>query len=332
MIADMRSPRMRLLFATLGASLSGCSVGGSTKGCQAHDPEVEEASPRAPRLDSPGDDGAEDPRAAELRKRAFDLLGGQFEVYVEVEDDMFVERIRSSSAPPSPTFEELRCPDGMVKIPGRTTPPLAPFCMSETMVTAAEYRRCVDAGRCTEPELNSFLAEDFATYGDASRSNHPMNYVDHEQAAAYCAFLGGLVPNEDEWLWAYGSAQNSRFPWGDSLPSGIETCTNDEGTMEPPMCPVRAYPRDRTEQGLYDVAGNLSEVVRTENSAFPRKLLLKPGTWAGLLAQASADGDTREETLNLLDIRNEDGTTRGLGFASVVVGTSGAGFRCVVRP
>jgi hypothetical protein len=90
--------------------------------------------------DESGDElSYDDPRIPEVRQEAFDLLGGRYEIYVEIEEDWFVAKIRPPKVPP-PTFEALRCPDGMAKIPGRDEPPLPPFCMSKTMVTAAQYR------------------------------------------------------------------------------------------------------------------------------------------------------------------------------------------------
>mgnify|MGYP002619990958 FL=1 len=202
--------------------------------------------------------------------------------------------------------------------------------MSDTLVTAAEYSVCVRAGGCTEPDLSSPRAKRYSTYGTPARANYPMNYVDYEQAAAYCAFVGGLVPDEEEWLWAYGSARNFRFPWGDVIPHGIEVCNIDRGTTEPPLCPARAYLEDRTAQGIYDVAGSLDELVRTGNSALPRKRVFKPGGPGNLLARASAEGAS-EQTLALLDVRDENGVAKGLGFSHVVSGASGMGFRCVWR-
>jgi hypothetical protein len=332
MMPDMKPGGVPVIVATLGTSLGlGDSAScGSPKGCQSRNSTAEHAGEIAAfssgTSDEKGDnDASDDPRMEELRQQAFDLLGGRFEIYVEVEGDWLVERIRPSKVPP-PTFAELRCPAGMAKIPGRVDPPLAPFCISATLVTAAEYRVCVELGRCTEPDATGPQAERYGTYANPDLANYPMNYVDHRQASSYCAFIGGLVPNEDEWLWAYGSAGTSRFPWGSGLSSEIQVCARTDGQAHPPLCPVRSHPKDRTLQGVYDMAGNFGEMARVKNSALPRKLIGKPAAFGILPARGAS-----EEELKLLDISDEDGGAKGLGFTYVLFGGAGAGFRCVLR-
>jgi formylglycine-generating enzyme required for sulfatase activity len=52
-------------------------------------------------------------------------------------------------------------------------------------VTAADYSRCVAAGRCTAPSC--------------TQPDGPVGCVDLSQAKAYCAFAGRRLPTEDEW-------------------------------------------------------------------------------------------------------------------------------------
>jgi hypothetical protein len=328
MMAGMKSGTVPLLAAALGAPLCACSSCGNTMGCQSRDPNAEHASAidgssSAASDEKRDEDASDDPRIAELRQRAFDLLGGRFEIYVELEDGWFVERIRPSKVPP-PTFQELRCPDGMAKIPGRDDPPLTPFCMSKTLVTAAQYRACVEAGHCTEPEA----ADRDRTYDDPTRVNYPINYVDYEQAAMYCGWMEGLVPSEDEWLWAYGSARNLRFPWGGHIPQSLQLCRGDVGRLQPALCPVGTFEQDQTLQGVFDMAGGIrKEFVRVGNSALPRKLVRKPVPWPDTAAGPVVD----EEGLAFYDIRGADGTGEGLSFEFVTFSVASSGFRCVTR-
>jgi hypothetical protein len=331
MIVDMRSGTVPLLAAALAAPLCACSSCGNTMGCQSRDPTAEhggeiDGSSSAASDEKRDDDASDDPRIAELRQRAFDLLGGRFEIYVELEDGWFVERIRPSKVPP-PTFEELQCPDDMAKIPGRDDPPLTPFCMSKTLVTAAQYRACVEAGRCTKPDVSSKRAERYATYGDAARDEYPTNYVDYEQASVYCAWIGGLVPNEEDWLWAYGSARNLRFPWGDLIPQNLQLCRGDIGTLQPALCPVGAFQQDQTLQGVFDMAGGLGEFIRVGNSAFPRKLVLKPAP----RPEPGASSVVKEEQLGFYDIRDADGGVKAFSFPDVVSAEPISAFRCSIR-
>jgi formylglycine-generating enzyme required for sulfatase activity len=125
-------------------------------------------------------------------------------------------------------------------------------------VTAAEYRRCVDAGACPMPDSNEAAAD------------RPVVKVSWRDAQAYAAWLsretGGhyRLPTDEEW--AYAAA--SRFK-DDALPE-----TNDPGQRS-----LAIYARDRdgdtdrqlqpigtfgaNENGLVDLAGNVWEWTDT---------------------------------------------------------------------
>src|SRR5512145_827454 len=102
------------------------------------------------------------------------------------------------------------CPKGTAAIPGgawaleETNAPVKvePYCLEVHEVRAGAYARCVEAGRCSAPGTGGFC-----TYGDAERTDHPVNCVDWEQATAYCAWAGRRLPTEEEWEWAARGAE-----------------------------------------------------------------------------------------------------------------------------
>ncbi len=156
------------------------------------------------------------------------------------------------------------CPAGMVRVDGNDT--LSAFCIGQTEVSVAEFRRCVEAKRCRvfDPSAD-FTHPDRATWllGDESM---PINYVDEEQAQQYCAFVGGRLPQAEEWMWALGSARGWAFPWGNEF--GYEKdlycgCWQRPGQRlgSPFLCSPRQYPDDRTLQGVYDMAGSAVEII-----------------------------------------------------------------------
>lgn len=162
------------------------------------------------------------------------------------------------------------CPEGMVRIDGNET--LAPFCMGETEVSVAEFRRCVAAGKCRDFDLKWDFRGDpqKATWilGDDSM---PINFVDEEQARQYCAYLGGRLPTADEWMWALGSAQGWAFPWGNEFSYEKDWycgCWRRPGQhlASAALCPARQYPDDRTLQGVYDMAGSADEIIGPNES------------------------------------------------------------------
>jgi len=75
---------------------------------------------------------------------------------------------------------------------------------TRTEVTVAQYRACVEAGKCTAPKSKSY--HKYCNWGYTDRDNHPVNCVDWNQATAFCEWAGGRLPTEDEW---YAEASNN---------------------------------------------------------------------------------------------------------------------------
>ena len=60
------------------------------------------------------------------------------------------------------------------------------FSIDPAPVSAADYQRCIAAGKCTRPSC-------------AAPATGPVICVDQSQAQSYCASLGARLPTEDEW-------------------------------------------------------------------------------------------------------------------------------------
>ena len=71
------------------------------------------------------------------------------------------------------------------------------FLMSKTEVTVGQYRKCVEAGRCTEPSTSS----SYCNWNKSGREDHPINCVDWGQARTFAKWVGANVdlPTEAEW-------------------------------------------------------------------------------------------------------------------------------------
>jgi serine/threonine-protein kinase len=87
---------------------------------------------------------------------------------------------------------------------------LASYCIDVSEVTVAQYKACVDGGRCkaagTQNEWAGISRHEHKAFDpqcnarDASkRGQQPMNCVDREMAAAYCAARGERLPTMAEW-------------------------------------------------------------------------------------------------------------------------------------
>jgi predicted Ser/Thr protein kinase len=105
---------------------------------------------------------------------------------------------------------------------------------------------------------------------------HPVGQVSWNDAATYCRWAKLRLPTEAEWLYAAGSAQRRRFPWGRETSSAAGPLANvkDEGPHTDPFpysAPVGAVPRDVSPFGCLDMGGNLFEWVADRWEAWPPK-------------------------------------------------------------
>jgi formylglycine-generating enzyme required for sulfatase activity len=178
---------------------------------------------------------------------------------------------------------------------------LSPFAICPTAVTNDEFAAFVAAtGYVTDAErftwsfvFAGFLPDDFpptrgvadapwwrqvfgATWrkpdgpgsGLDGRGDHPVVHVSHDDAIAYCTWVGGRLPTEAEWeLAARGGRRGKEFPWGDDLePGGKHRMNVFQGTFPAGntgadgflgTAPVDAY--EPNGYGLHNVTGNVWE-------------------------------------------------------------------------
>lgn len=150
------------------------------------------------------------------------------------------------------------------------------FEISKSEVTVKQYMLCVKAGACTAPHWddkvcllrfgprwdNGILPEPMR------KEDMPITCVDHAQATAFAAWVGGRLPTEAEWEFAARSRGNRKniYPWGKAAPDcnlavfqvnpGAKGGCGKEGPH-----PVCAHRKGNSEWGLCDMAGNVSEWV-----------------------------------------------------------------------
>ena len=134
------------------------------------------------------------------------------------------------------------------------------FMMSRTEVTVAQYRKCVNAGKCSSPKAGKRY-----NWDKSGRGSHPVNGVDWNQARSYCRWVGGRLPSEAEWEYAARSGGKAiKYPWGNEGPTCSRAVMDGEGGWgcgKKSTWPVCSKASGNTSQGLCDMAGNVWEWV-----------------------------------------------------------------------
>jgi len=163
---------------------------------------------------------------------------------------------------------------------------LAVFRITACEVTVAQYRACVDAGACTEPE--DFGSATRASYFDSVEfDDFPAIHVAWASASAYCRWVGMRLPTEAEWEKAArggcelgidplscDDGDRIPYPWGVDDPdcslSQFLPCTPDDtiacGSLTAGVSPY----------GIFDMAGNAAEWVQDWYAA---NYYAGPGPW-----------------------------------------------------
>ncbi len=233
-----------------------------------------------------------------------------------------------------------------------------PYCMDRTEVTVAQYRQCVVAGGCPEPDTTQ------QTYGVAvverelnvactaqgeNNEQHPLNCVHFEAAQRYCSWHHGRLPTLLEWSFAArgtdgGGDIHRPVPQGISgdaairgnmagmeaagffdsrgitLPSSVNYA-NDGWAL---TAPVGSFPYGASTFGILDMGGNVAEWVL---DGYDLEALTPSDVDAGTSVDSSvacADGDSPPAINNARDETNESprGDGRHTALGSCFLSTS----------
>ena len=146
--------------------------------------------------------------------------------------------------------------------------PVGAFWIDRTEVTNAQYRQCVDAGGCIEPqEKRSHTRESY--YGNPEYDDYPVVNVSWQQARAYAEWVGGRLPTEAEWEYAARGAAGSTYPWGEELPNErlLNYINNVGDTTQ-----VGEHPEGASWVGSLDMSGNVFEWTSSLFQPYPYDL------------------------------------------------------------
>jgi formylglycine-generating enzyme required for sulfatase activity len=128
------------------------------------------------------------------------------------------------------------------------------YAIDAVEVAVKDYLDCVNAGACSPPsdvgtECNHTVS---------NKTDHPVNCVSWDQAAAYCASVGKRLPTEAEWEKAARGTDGRVYPWGNTAPDCNHAVMSNCGSG---TAPVGSKPAGASPYLALDMAGNVHEWV-----------------------------------------------------------------------
>ena len=115
-------------------------------------------------------------------------------------------------------------------------------------MTVAQYRKCVEAGVCTEPKTGGKC-----TWGKSGYDDHPITCVDWGQARTFSRWIGGDLPTEAQWEYAARGGQGFKYSGSDDASAVGWYSSNSSSSTHP------VKRKQRNGYGLYDMSGNVWE-------------------------------------------------------------------------
>ena len=138
---------------------------------------------------------------------------------------------------------------------------LARYAIDLAPVTNARFREFLRQSGHRPRHPENFLKHWRDGAPPPGMEDHPVVYVDLDDARAYAAWAGKRLPTEEEWQYAAQGPAALRYPWGNEMRAGA--CNRGETGS---TTPVRAYPAGRSPFGCYDMCGNVWEWTESERS------------------------------------------------------------------
>jgi formylglycine-generating enzyme required for sulfatase activity len=143
----------------------------------------------------------------------------------------------------------------------RRTAEFKRMAIDETPVTNAQFAEFLKASNYQPKHPENFLKHWVDRKPPAGKEDHPVVYVDLDDARAYARWAGKRLPTEEEWQYAAQGTDGRKYPWGNAMEPD---CSNDgkgKGTT-----PVKAFPKGRSSAGCYDMCGNVWHWTESERS------------------------------------------------------------------
>lgn len=152
---------------------------------------------------------------------------------------------------------------------------LARYAIDETPVTNAQFAGFLKASRYRPRHAENFLRHWTNGAPPSGMEDHPVVYVDLEDARAYARWANKRLPVEEEWQFAAEGPEHRRYPWGSEMRPDVCNDGKIHGTTA-----IKQFPAGRSAFGCYDMCGNVWHWTESERSdGRTRFCILKGGSW-----------------------------------------------------
>jgi iron(II)-dependent oxidoreductase len=128
-------------------------------------------------------------------------------------------------------------------------------------VTNAQCAEFLKAARYRPAHRENFLKHWENGGPPAGSEDHPVVYVDLDDARAYARWAGKRLPTEEEWQYAAQGPDGRKYPWGNEWETG--RCNNGETGA---TTSARAFPTGKSPFGCQDMCGNVWHWTESERS------------------------------------------------------------------
>lgn len=129
------------------------------------------------------------------------------------------------------------------------------FFMDRVPVTNAQFSAFLKATGYAPKDASNFLKHWTGGRPPVGQENHPVIWVDLEDARAFALWAGKRLPTEAEWQYAAQGTDGRPYPWGVKMEPG--RC-NDKLNH---TTPVDAYPAGASPFGVQDMIGNVWQIM-----------------------------------------------------------------------
>jgi len=173
------------------------------------------------------------------------------------------------------------------------------FYIDRYEVTIGEYTAFLNAGGhddfywedMADPDWCGIIRKGAGRYEVVTgKELYPVCLLKIEGAKAYAEWAGKRLPTEYEWEIAARGSEERLYPWGNTTPD--DTRANYDYHIGHTV-PVGSYPKGKTPGGVYDMAGNVNEMIDQKWDEYPwgkkrediekpcRNPICRGGAWTG---------------------------------------------------